>query len=128
VVSRHARSGESGKIRLGCLVTLLLIAVVIYFGVDYLRIQVRYAKMSDEVKEKAAFAAVMDDNTIRRQLVASADSLGIPLGPRDWVIHRTFDPRYITIQAQYIDSFVINAPGVYKVFRFKFTPRATSAF
>jgi hypothetical protein len=128
VVSRRARSGESGKIRLGCLVTLLFIATAIYFGVDYLRIQIRYAKISDEVREKAAFAAVEDDQTIRRQLVASADSLGIPLGPRSWSIARTYDPRYITIQAQYIDSFVINVPGVYKVFYFKFTPRATSAF
>jgi hypothetical protein len=128
VVSRQARSGESGKIRLGCLVTLLLIATAIYFGVDYLRIQIRYAKMSDEVKEKVAFAAVMDDNTIRRQLVASADSLGIPLGPRDWSIARTYDPRYITILAQYRDSFIIDAPGIHKVFRFKFTPRASSAF
>ena len=107
---------------------LLLITAAIYFGVDYLRIQVRYAKISDEVKEKAAFAAVMDDQTIRRQLVASADSLGIPLGPRDWVIRRTYDPRYITIQAQYTDSFVISALTMRKVFYFKFTPRATSAF
>lgn len=128
MVARRARAGESGKIKLGCLFTLLLIAVAVYFGVDYLRIQMKYAKMSDEVKEKAAFAAVIDDQTIRRQLVASADSLGIPLGPREWVIRRTYDPRYITIQGQYIDSFIINVPGVYKVFHFKFTPRATSAF
>lgn len=103
-------------------------ATAIYFGVDYLRIQIRYAKLSDEVKEKAAFAAVIDDQTIRRQLVASSDSLGVPIGPREWVIRRTYDPRYITIQGQYIDSFVINVPGIYKVFYFKFTPRATSAF
>ncbi len=108
--------------------TLLLIATGVYFGVDYLRIQMRYAKLSDQVKEKATFAAVVDDQTIRRQLVAAADSLGIPLGPRDWTIKRTYDPRYITIQGQYVDSFVINVPGVYKVFYFKFTPRATSAF
>lgn len=108
--------------------TLLFIATGIYFGVDYLRIQIRYAKISDAVREKAAFAAVIDDQSIRNQLVASADSLGIPLGPRSWSIARTYDPRYITIQAQYIDSFVINLPGVYKVFYFKLTPRATSAF
>jgi hypothetical protein len=128
VVSRRARSGESGKIRLGCLVTLLLMATAIYFGVDYLRIQIRYAKMSDQVREKAAFAAVMDDQAIRNQLVAAADSLGIPLGPREWIIKRTYDPRYIAIQGQYVDSFVISVPGVYKVFYFKLTPRATSAF
>jgi len=128
VVSGRANSGESGKIRLGCLLTLLLIAAGVYFGVDYFRVQMRYFKLSDTVKEKAAFAAVVDDQTIRRQLVATSDSMGIPLGPREWVIRRTYDPRYITIQAQYIDSFVINVPGVYKVFYFKFTPRATSAF
>jgi hypothetical protein len=109
-------------------VTLLLIATAIYFGVDYLRVQIRYEKIKDEVKEKAAFAAVIDDQTIRRQLVAAADSLGLPLGPRSWSIARTYDPRYITIQAQYVDSFVISLPGINKVFYFKFTPRATSAF
>ncbi|MFI5207546.1 MAG: hypothetical protein ACHQU8_08795 [Gemmatimonadales bacterium] len=108
--------------------TLLLMAAGVYFGVDYFRVQMRFYKLQDAVKEKASFAAVVDDQTIRRQLIATSDSMGIPFGPRDWVIKRTYDPRYITIQGQYLDSFVINVPGVYKVFYFKFTPRATSAF
>ncbi len=126
MVRRH--SDESGKVKMGCLVSILLIVTGVYFGVDYFRVQFRYYKLQDEVNAKAAFAAVLDDATIRRQLVAKSDSLGILLGPRDWTIRRTYDPRYITIQAQYQDSFVIDLPGVYKVLHFKFTPKATSAF
>jgi len=122
------RAGESGKIRLGCLVTLLLVAGGLYFGIDYFRLRLRYIKLQDDVNSKATFAAVLDDAAIRRQLVAHADSLGIPLGPRDWLIRRTYDPRFITIQATYTDSFIVDLPGVFKVFRFKFTPRATAAF
>lgn len=122
------RIAESGKVRMGCLLTLLLLAAGGYFGVDYFRLRLRYIKLQDEVKEKAAFAAVLDDQTIRRQLVAAADSAGVPIGPREWSIRRTMDPRFITIQAQYTDSFIVDLPGIYRVFRFKFTPKATSAF
>ncbi len=121
-------AGESGKIKIGCLVTLLLVAGALYLGIDYFRLRLRYIKLQDDVNAKAAFAAVLDDATIRRELVSHADSLGVALGPRDWLIRRTYDPRYITIYAQYVDSFMIDLPGVHKVFRFKFTPRATAAF
>ena len=122
------RPGESGKIRLGCLVTLLLVATGGYFGVDYLRVRLRFFKLQGDMTTKAAFAAVLDDGTIRRQLMARADSLGILIGPKEWAIRRTYDPRVITIQTQYVDSFVVDFPGVHRVFRFTFTPRATSAF
>lgn len=124
----RVRAGESGRIKIGCVVTLLLVVGGLYIGIDYFRLRLRYITLQDDVNAKVAFAAVLDDAAIRRQLVSHADSLGIALGPRDWLIRRTYDPRYITIHAQYVDSFMIDLPGVHKVFRFTFTPHATGAF
>ena len=128
MVSRRVGPGESGKIRIGCLMTLLLLVVAGYFGFDYFRVRLRFFRLQDGMKTRAAFAAVLDDGTIRRQLAAQADSLGIPIAPKEWAIRRTYDPRYITISARYVDSFVVDLPGVHKVFSFTFTPRATAPF
>lgn len=123
-----ARAGEAGKIRFGCLLSLVVVVAIVYYGIDFLRVRMRFYQMQDDVKTKASFAAVMDDNTIRRQLVAKADTLGLPLGPRQWSIRRDMGHREISIKAQYDDSVVVDLPGVHKVFYFKFTPQANNPF
>ncbi|HEY2807001.1 MAG TPA: hypothetical protein VGI92_14170 [Gemmatimonadales bacterium] len=118
------RAGESGKGKLGCIFTLVIIVAVFYYGIDFLRVRFRYYQIQDEVKTQASFAPALDDITIRRRLVAKADSLGLPLGDQDWTIRRTGGPRSISISAAYTDSVVISFPGIRKVFYFNFTPSA----
>lgn len=127
----HRGDAEAGKLRLGCLFSLLLVAAAAYFGFQYFEVQLRYYRIQDEVKTQASFGPVFDDATIRNRLAARADSLDIPLGaPRAWDIKRTRDSqsRMITITAQYDDSVVVSLPGVYKVIRFHFTPSASSRY
>jgi hypothetical protein len=128
VVTPRVRPGESGKIKLGCLFTLAIMAAIVYFGFDFAQVQMRFYRIQDEVKTRATFAPVFDDATIRRGLVAKSDSLGLPLGPRDWTVKRTYEPREITISATYTDSVVIELPGVFKVFYFTFNPHTTSFY
>jgi hypothetical protein len=128
VVTSHARAGEAGKAKLGCLLTLLIVVALVYYGIDFGRVQFRYYQIQDQVKQKAAYASVIDDATIRRQLAATADSLGLPLGTRDFVIRRLYSPKQITISATYVDSVVIELPGVHKVFFFTFKPQASNPF
>ncbi len=115
---------ESGKARLGCLFFLLIIAGGLYFGIQFFEVKYRFYQMQDEVTNDATFAPTLDDNVIRHRLVARADTLGLPLGPRMWTIRRTSSPREIFIYSAYDDSVVISLPGWTKVFRFRFEPQA----
>jgi hypothetical protein len=115
---------EGGKARLGCLISLMLVAFVIYIGKDFGGVYFRYYQINDEVKTQASFAPALTDAAIRDRLVLRADSLNIPLGPKQWTIKRTKSPSEISISATYDDSVVIDLPGYHKVFHFRFTPSA----
>lgn len=122
------RASEAGKIKLGCLFTLLIVVAGIYYGLDFLHVRLRFYQIQDYVKTQADFAPALDDITIRRRLIAKSDSLGLPLGDRDWYVKRTYTPRQITIRATYQDSVVVDFPGVRKVFYFTFTPQAVRLY
>ena len=124
----RGRDSESGKIKLGGLITLLIVVAVIYYGIDYIQVRLKAYQMQDEVTEQATFGSVVDDNTIRRRLVERATQLDIPLGARQWSISRVQTPqgRRITISAAYTDSVIIKLPGNNKIIYFKFTPTATA--
>jgi hypothetical protein len=122
---------ESGKIRLGCLFSLLIVVAALYFGFQFLEVRFRFYRMQDTVNEQASFAPVLDDATIRARLAARADSLGIPLGaPRAWEVRRVREgtTRMIVIRGEYRDSVVLDLPGVRKVWRFTFTPSASEPY
>ncbi|MBI1723151.1 MAG: hypothetical protein HYR48_04510 [Gemmatimonadetes bacterium] len=115
---------ETGKTRIGCLFSLFLFVSAIYYGIQYFEVYFRYYRMQDEVKTQAQFAPTLSDDVIRRRLVARADTLGLPLGTRQWDIRRSANPREILIHAEYDDSVAIELPGYTKVIRFHFTPGA----
>lgn len=130
MVSR--RSDESGRIKIGCLLSLVLFIALIYLTIDYAGVRIKAYQMQDAVSEQASFASVIDDVTIRNRLVSTADRLGIPLGPRQWTIRRQRIPsgsgRQISITATYTDSMVIAIPGFRKVLKFTFTPSADETY
>lgn len=117
---------ETGKGKLGCLFIVALVALVIYIGKDFGAIYFRYYQLNDEVKSQASFAPGLTDQAIRDRLVLKSDSLGIPLGPRDWQITRTRSPSEISIRASYDYSVVVKVPGYRRVFYFHFSPGATA--
>lgn len=121
-----ARIGnEAGKVKLGCLFVLLVLAFVAYYGVQYFEVQWRFLQIQDEVKTEAEYATTLGNEEIRRRLVAKSDTLGLPLGRREWDVRRTDAyPMEITIKAEYDDSVVIELGTYRKVFRFHFTPFA----
>ena len=115
---------ESGKGRLGCLFVILLVVLAVYVGKDFGAVYFRYYQLNDEVKSQASFAPGLTDQAIRDRLVSKADSLNIPLGPKQWQIKRTRSPSEISISAEYTDSVVVNLPGIHKVYYFHLTPGA----
>jgi len=117
-----ARRGEAGKARVGCLVVLFLVAAVAYLGHAVPGVYWRYYQMQDEVKSQASFAPGLTDDAIRSRLVAMADTLGIPLGPKQWYIKRSGDE--IVIRGEYEDSVVMRALSWRRVLHFHFVPQA----
>ncbi len=117
---------EHGKVKIGCLISALVFVAGVYFGIAFFRVRFRFYQIQDYVTEQANFAGAIDDNTIRQRLVERADQLDLPLGPRAWTIRRTRERtqnrRYITISAQYVDSVVVQLPGIRKVWKFTFKP------
>jgi hypothetical protein len=128
VVMPRVRNSEAGKIKLGCLFTLFILAAGVYYGIEFLEVRLRYYRIQDYVKTQADFAPALDDVTIRRRLVAKSDTLGLSLGTRDWTVRRSYTPRQIFISATYRDSVVLEFPGIRKVFYFTFTPQATELY
>jgi len=70
-----ARRGTS---RLGCLVGVLLVVTLAYFGFNIGEVYVRFYRLKDAMAQEARFAHNRDDEAIRLRLAAVADSLGLP--------------------------------------------------
>jgi hypothetical protein len=71
-------TGRRGTSRLGCLVGLLLLVTVAYFGFNIGEVYVRFYRLKDAMAQEARFAHNRDDDAIRFRLAAVADSLGLP--------------------------------------------------
>lgn len=69
---------RDGRSRLGCLVGLLLLVTIAYFGFNIGEVYVRFYRLKDAMVQEARFADTRDDEAIRVRLAAVADSLGLP--------------------------------------------------
>lgn len=90
-----------GSSSLGCLFTLLIVAAVLYFGVNAGEVYFRYYQYKDAMRQEVRFAAHNSDAVIIRHLRAQADSLELPEGAHNVVVQR--DGRHIEIEAEYYD-------------------------
>ncbi|HET7583272.1 MAG TPA: hypothetical protein VFK13_00045 [Gemmatimonadaceae bacterium] len=96
-VSRlRARAGSG---RLGCLFFLLLMAVVVYYGVDIGAAYLRYYRFRDAMSTEARFGARVPVDSIVYHLRAAADSLGLPPDAQRVHVRRT--PSHIRLTADY---------------------------
>ncbi len=88
-----------GASTLGCLIPLLLLAVVAYFGFPAGEAYFRFYQYKDAMGQEARFASTVTDEHIKTRLVALADSLDMPPGAELLTIDRTTTT--ITISAEY---------------------------
>jgi hypothetical protein len=94
-------AARRGRSSLGCLVTLLVLAAAVYFGVNVGEVYLRFYRFQDAMKQEARFARVNSDVVIRRRLRARADSLDLPEAAFD--IRVTRRGRQITIESEYYE-------------------------
>jgi hypothetical protein len=94
-----------GKSKMGCLLTLLVLAVVVYYGVGAGGHLFKYARFVEEMRTQAGLATNIDNATIQRRLLAKIEELGLPSEARRLTIRRTARPREIVIRTSYPVAF-----------------------
>ncbi len=112
----------SGSSSLGCLFTLLIIAVVGYFGVGVGEIYLRFYKYQDAMRQEVRFAAHNSDAVILRHLREHADSLGLPEAAANVTLQR--DSRHIEMESEYYEH--LELPLMVREVRFN--PHADGVF
>lgn len=95
-------TGRRGQSKLGCLVSLLLVAAVAYFGFNFGEPYLRFYRFQDALNQEARFARRASDDQIRARLRAVADSLGLPEEAGHVTVRRSAS--YITISSDYSET------------------------
>ncbi|HET6837134.1 MAG TPA: hypothetical protein VFH24_03765 [Gemmatimonadales bacterium] len=95
-----ARRGAGG---LGCLVSLVLFAAALYYGVNIGQVYLRYYQLMDGMRSQARLAPSLQDDVIQRRLTAQADSL-LPGRRPQFKITRGGTPKKIIIETIYSDK------------------------
>jgi hypothetical protein len=99
-LSRGSRFGAGG---LGCLVSLVLFAAALYYGLNIGQVYLRYYQVLDGMRTQARLAPSLHDDVIYRRLNGQADSLFAGAAKPHFKITRTNEPRRIIIETQYAD-------------------------
>lgn len=117
--SRKSRRGASTT---GCLVSLLVLVAVLYYGVNIGEVYFRYYRLVDEMKSQARLAAALDNGTIQRRLGSAIQEIGVSEdAATNLQITRSSSPRQITIETDYSES--VHLPLFNHTFRLH--PKAT---
>jgi hypothetical protein len=91
-----------GTSSLGCLFSLLIVAVVIYFGVNVGEAYWRFYQFQDDMRQEVRFSAHSTDASIVARLTAAADSLQLPDAASDITVNRV--DKTITVEAEYSEN------------------------
>jgi hypothetical protein len=94
------RRGSGG---LGCLISLVLFAAALYYGVNIGQVYFRYYQLQEGMRSQARLAPSLQDDVIQRRLTAYADSL-LPGRRPQFKITRGGTPRKITIETIYSEK------------------------
>jgi hypothetical protein len=91
-VRRVARRGAS---RLGCLIQLVIVGAILYFGMYVGEDALAYYRLRDAMRQEARFAGHRTDQQIRDRLKAFTDSVKLPDAAKDIRIVRDEDKIHI---------------------------------
>ena len=114
--------GRRGVGRLGCLFTLLIVAAVLYFGVNVFEKYYAYLQFKDAMSQEIRFRSFLPDERIKANLQVAADSLGLP--EEAGIVTITRDRGLMTITAEYAE--LIELPGYTREVIFE--PRASGTY
>lgn len=110
-------SNRRGSSSTGCLLTLLVFAAALYYGVHIGEVYWRFYQYQEEMRSQARLAPSIADGVIRRRLLTTVDELGLPAEAQKIQIKRTARPRQITIESQYAEE--VTLPLFHHTFQFR---------
>ena len=114
----------SGRASLGCLFSLLLATVVLYFGFNVGEVYWRFYRYRDAMEQEVRFASMRNDDAIAERLSSVAEALGLPDAARPPKVQRDPSSRRILITAAYSER--VELPGFVRTF--SFTPQARGTY
>ena len=103
-------SSRSGRVAFGCLLSLGIIALILYAGAKLGPPWLHYQQYRDEMRNEARYAVSLPDSVIRARLGERADSLGLPDAAKRITIRKGLHPSTVTISSDYtvvIDLFLL---------------------
>ena len=109
-------SNRRGSSSTGCLLTLLVFAAALYYGVHIGEVYWRFYQYQEEMRSQARLAPSIPDGVIRRRLLTTVDELGLPAEAQKIQIKRTARPRQITIESEYAEE--VTLPLFHHTFQF----------
>jgi hypothetical protein len=110
-------SNRRGSSSTGCLLTLLVFAAALYYGVHIGEVYWRFYQYQEEMRSQARLAPSIPDGVIRRRLLTTVDELGLPAEAQKIQIKRTARPRQITIESEYAEEVIL--PLFHHTFQFR---------
>ncbi|HEY2825360.1 MAG TPA: hypothetical protein VGI83_07425 [Gemmatimonadales bacterium] len=109
---------DSGKGRLGCMVWILIVAAIGYYGQGIGLHYIAYYRMKEEMESQARLAPGLDDGVIRRRLIAKAEELDLPSEAKQVSIRRLDRPHEIVITSSW--QVILEVP--FYTYRLTFRP------
>ncbi|HEV8125798.1 MAG TPA: hypothetical protein VGP80_16240 [Gemmatimonadales bacterium] len=100
----NRKGSRRGASTIGCLVTLILFAAAVYYGINIGKVYLRYYQLQDTMRSNARLAPSLTDAVIRRRLLDKVDELHLPPDAQKFIIRRSGKPRTITIETTYTES------------------------
>lgn len=110
---------RAGKGGFGCVSTIVVMGLIMFFGSRFLKPWIHYQQFRDEMRSNARFATTLADSVMLIRLRAQADTLGLPAEAKKISIrHIRGRPNTITISAEYTEKVKLPIFGI-KLLRFK---------
>lgn len=93
--------GRRGASAAGCLVSLLVVIAMLYYGINLGRVWWRYWEIQDRMKTAARFSTTQTDAELLARLRADAQDLGLPPEAGRFRIQRLPATSTIVIATEY---------------------------
>lgn len=106
-----------GASTLGCLFSLLITLVVLYYGINLGRVWWRYWELIDRMKTAALFATTQPVPETIRRLQNAVDEIGLPPDAKRFKIQRIEGISTIIISTEYQEK--VELPFMHRAIRFK---------
>lgn len=108
-------------VTLGCLLWVLVIAAVAYFGVGVAEVYVKHARYKDVMAQELRFRGKLPDHQLKNRFAFLADSLGLPEDAG--IVTITRRQGRITVESHYEQT--IDLPGMKKEVHFEASAATT---